>query len=232
MLNTDYQTGTYVYEKDKTGTLCFTCHSDDMLKKDKPESTGFRDGKNNLHFLHVNRDKSRNCTVCHDVHGSDLPHLINVTASYGKWEFPLNYSQTETGGLCAPACHNLYAYSNKAKGEKIIKPAMPGENQSIKNGELNCEIVPNKGFSLSSIKNLKFHVGNEDNTYSKDFELNNSLVFNVKELPKGNYKITIDKNSLKLIKGTTDALEQTFAISGKPEPDIINIQFKIKIRNK
>jgi len=176
LLTTEFNRDTYIYEKDKTGVLCFTCHSDDILLKDKPESTGFRDGKNNLHFLHVNREKSRNCTVCHDVHGSDLPHLINKTVLFGKWEFPLKYSQRDDGGLCAPACHNLFAYVNKDKQKNKTTGAIPGIPTQYNGGQLNCEIETNKGFGQNNIKNLKFHIINDDNSFIKDLELNDSLV--------------------------------------------------------
>jgi len=52
----------------------------------------------------------------------------------------------------------------------------------------------------------------------------------VKDLIKGDYTISIDKNSLKMIKGTSIKSEQKFKITGNIESDKINLKFKIKIR--
>jgi len=48
--------------------LCFSCHDSKLFAEVNTNSaTNFRIGNENLHYLHVNRKKSRNCSVCHNV---------------------------------------------------------------------------------------------------------------------------------------------------------------------
>lgn len=98
--------------------LCFSCHPQDLVKTAKTESlTNFRDGENNLHFAHVNRDqKGRNCKTCHDMHGSDLPNHMAAEVPFegSGWAMPMNYEKTPTGGSCAPGCHTQRKYDRAA----------------------------------------------------------------------------------------------------------------------
>ena len=51
--------------------LCFSCHVSDLVKdKSGRGLTQFRNGDLNLHWLHVNREKGRNCRSCHQTHAS------------------------------------------------------------------------------------------------------------------------------------------------------------------
>jgi predicted CXXCH cytochrome family protein len=53
--------------------LCFMCHDSDLLEAKTTEfGTNFRNGKVNLHYLHMNGEKGRNCTMCHDVHAAAI----------------------------------------------------------------------------------------------------------------------------------------------------------------
>jgi len=92
--------------------LCFECHDEQLVLR--PEAgglTGFRNGDSNMHYLHVNKDpRGRSCRACHSVHASTLALHLRETVPYGKWELPINYNQTETGGSCAPGCHQPKAY--------------------------------------------------------------------------------------------------------------------------
>lgn len=95
--------------------LCFSCHKRDLLLfPDTSFSTGFRNGQRNLHYLHVNKaNRGRNCKLCHDMHGSELPKLIVKTVDFGKWQMDLNFEKTENGGRCLPGCHRLERYSRE-----------------------------------------------------------------------------------------------------------------------
>ncbi len=122
----------YVPYTDNEYSLCFSCHNRDLLRfPDTAFATKFRDGERNLHFLHVNKkEKGRNCKACHAMHGSELPGLIPDKILFGKWELPLKYTKTETGGSCAPGCHKRYNYDRKTPGkapgpEKPKGPAKP-----------------------------------------------------------------------------------------------------------
>lgn len=90
--------------------LCFNCHDAAMIEKPTSNSTSFRDKSKNLHFLHVNGNKGRSCTLCHDVHGSDNEHLIKSKVLFGNYEMTQTYRTTGTGGSCKNACHSEKAY--------------------------------------------------------------------------------------------------------------------------
>ena len=115
LLTQPYSSGTYIPYTDKEYALCFSCHNRDLLRyPDTSFATGFRNGERNLHYLHVNnKAKGRNCRLCHNLHGSSNPKLIAENVSFGKWELPLNFVKTETGGSCSPGCHQTYSYDRK-----------------------------------------------------------------------------------------------------------------------
>ncbi len=96
----------------KSYSLCFECHDKQLvLTPDAGGLTGFRNGDKNLHYLHVNKDpRGRSCRACHSVHASTLALHLRETVPYGKWELPINYKQTNTGGSCSPGCHQPKAY--------------------------------------------------------------------------------------------------------------------------
>lgn len=115
-------------------SLCFSCHPQDLvLTKNTQNLTNFRDGDNNLHFAHVNRDqKGRSCKTCHDMHGSDQPnHMAAEVAFEGSnWAMPMNYEKRETGGSCAPGCHTERSYDRSkpvpATQPEVIAPTTQG----------------------------------------------------------------------------------------------------------
>jgi predicted CXXCH cytochrome family protein len=92
--------------------LCFACHKEAIvLIKETENLTDFRNGKTNLHYLHVNMpEKGRTCRTCHATHASDEPKQLRKEVPYGGWEIPIQFEKTETGGSCSPGCHNPRAY--------------------------------------------------------------------------------------------------------------------------
>ncbi|RMD48596.1 MAG: hypothetical protein D6830_06570 [Ignavibacteria bacterium] len=91
--------------------LCFDCHDSDKLDKEfGTEFTDFRKGNKNLHYFHISKNKGRNCTMCHEVHGSQKPHLIAKKVKFGNWMMPLNYKESKNGGSCMPGCHQRFEY--------------------------------------------------------------------------------------------------------------------------
>ncbi|MEK7995180.1 MAG: cytochrome c3 family protein, partial [Planctomycetota bacterium] len=49
--------------------LCFQCHEDTLvLDKQTTALTDFRNGNENLHYVHVNQERGRTCRACHEVH--------------------------------------------------------------------------------------------------------------------------------------------------------------------
>lgn len=122
LLVKEYTAKPFVNYRDDSYQLCFSCHARDLLRfPDTSFSTGFRDGERNLHYLHVNKEKrGRNCILCHKVHGSDSPKLIASKVAFGKWQLPLHFEKTETGGSCTPGCHKMESY-NRQKGKQDTK---------------------------------------------------------------------------------------------------------------
>ncbi len=95
----------------KKGFICFECHELDKVKKQyTTKDTDFRDGKVNLHYLHVNERKGRTCRACHDEHASKKPKLIRDYTIFNNIKFPLRYIETKNGGSCQPACHKKFSY--------------------------------------------------------------------------------------------------------------------------
>lgn len=107
--------------------LCFKCHTDQMVMAAKTaDLTNFRNGRLNLHYIHVNRSrKGRTCRTCHVIHGSNLPrHMAaNVPFEGSDWPMPIRHDMTRTGGKCAPGCHKPRAYDRE---HPTSRPASKG----------------------------------------------------------------------------------------------------------
>jgi len=94
--------------------LCFGCHNKDIAKTKKTETlTSFRDGSYNLHFFHVNSQKGRTCTACHDAHASNQAKHIRYEVPFGAWSYPINMTKQDTGGGCVVGCHAPKDYDRK-----------------------------------------------------------------------------------------------------------------------
>lgn len=95
--------------------LCFSCHEADLVLHERTDRlTGFRDGDLNLHYVHVHREeRGRTCRTCHAVHGSDQPrHMAQAVPFQGSdWMMPIEFERTDTGGRCAPGCHEPMHYN-------------------------------------------------------------------------------------------------------------------------
>ncbi len=110
-----FPSGGYAAYSDTTYALCFECHDSAAVRyPDTSFATGFRDGERNLHYLHVNDpQKGRSCALCHGLHGAPNPALIADRVPFGKWHLPIKFVKTETGGSCAPGCHQPVAYDRQ-----------------------------------------------------------------------------------------------------------------------
>lgn len=104
--------------------LCFSCHDKELVLKEKTTGlTRFRNGEENLHFLHVNKDKKgRNCWACHATHTSSQPLHIRETVPFGKWEMPISFQQNASGGSCKPGCHEEAIYDREKPVKNNIVP--------------------------------------------------------------------------------------------------------------
>jgi predicted CXXCH cytochrome family protein len=111
LLTKNYPESFYAKYDPDNFALCFSCHDSKLVSTKEAEGlTGFRNGTQNLHYLHVDKDKGRTCRACHETHASANPVHIRNAVPYGQWELPVNYKKTATGGSCAPGCHKEYAY--------------------------------------------------------------------------------------------------------------------------
>lgn len=98
-----------------TFALCFQCHDPALIEEANTSwGTAFRDGERNLHYLHLQGEKGRGCSLCHTLHASSLEHLLAGIVRFGQWDMPLQYTPLENGGSCATACHSRKAYARSA----------------------------------------------------------------------------------------------------------------------
>ena len=89
--------------------MCFECHNRDVAMLDKTKTlTDFRNGEDNMHFLHVNKEvKGRSCKACHEAHASSQPKHVRKSVPFGNmnWELPVTFTKLEDGGQCVVGCH-------------------------------------------------------------------------------------------------------------------------------
>lgn len=112
-LRANYPQALYSTYSREQYALCFNCHDANAMEYDRTsEATSFRNRDQNLHYFHVVKmGKGRACKVCHGVHGADQPRLIQSRSShFGKWQIPVYFTQTETGGTCVAGCHRPKSY--------------------------------------------------------------------------------------------------------------------------
>lgn len=103
--------------------LCWTCHDRHMAAMEySADSTAFRDGEKNLHFLHVVTAEKRSsaisrygitCSGCHSMHRPEYPHLIRCFTDRLACEWSSPYEHTLTGGSCA-YCHRSIGYDRNS----------------------------------------------------------------------------------------------------------------------
>lgn len=112
ILNANFPPVFYSAYDAKNYELCFECHEKDLANTQNTTTmTGFRDGKQNLHFVHVNKKvKGRTCRACHDAHATNNPRHIRDAVPFGSWGLPVGFTKTDTGGTCLPGCHQLFKY--------------------------------------------------------------------------------------------------------------------------
>ncbi len=117
ILRKDFPEEFYTSYEEAKYAMCFECHNHEIVMVAETETlTDFRDGKINLHFLHVNKDvKGRSCRACHQVHASSQEKHIRESVPYGSidWELPVTFTKTEDGGSCQVGCHAPKGYTRK-----------------------------------------------------------------------------------------------------------------------
>lgn len=94
--------------------LCFGCHDKAAItEKQTKKKTGFRNGEQNLHFVHVNKiGKGRTCRACHEVHADNgLQKHVKQNILFSGWTMPMNFVLRNDGGSCLPGCHGEKRYA-------------------------------------------------------------------------------------------------------------------------
>jgi predicted CXXCH cytochrome family protein len=131
LLAADYPSHFYAPYSEERYALCFGCHDAEAFAEAHTDKlTGFRNGDQNLHFLHVNRKvKGRSCRACHQVHAGKQPQLIAESVPFGQWRIPLGFEATATGGSCHPGCHRPFRYDRKSKVENIVPTTAPAPSE-------------------------------------------------------------------------------------------------------
>jgi predicted CXXCH cytochrome family protein len=114
LLVASFPSTTYTKADPSNFELCFQCHNEQLFANAEADTTTqFRNGNENLHFVHMNGEKGRNCTVCHETHGSMKESLITESTKFGNWDMPVRYTKLEDGGSCATGCHSEKTYSRR-----------------------------------------------------------------------------------------------------------------------
>jgi predicted CXXCH cytochrome family protein len=112
LLFADYPSATLSAYDPAKYALCFTCHTEGIVRERYVDNqTNFRNGRLNLHYLHVNRQNgAHTCGACHDAHASSQPAQIREKALSGNWAIPLKFTKSKAGGSCLTGCHREYTY--------------------------------------------------------------------------------------------------------------------------
>ncbi|MHC4538160.1 MAG: cytochrome c3 family protein [Planctomycetota bacterium] len=139
MLAAEYPTKFYTSFDETKYELCFVCHEKALVQTPTTDDlTDFRNGNQNLHFLHVNKERhGRTCRACHQTHASNQLKHIRESVPYGGWtDLPINFSKADTGGSCDPGCHLAKGYDRQTAVDYTVKPARkkPRLNLRVRGG--------------------------------------------------------------------------------------------------
>lgn len=97
--------------KRETYELCFSCHDPKGFTEKKIDSTtAFRDGTNNLHYVHV-VGSGYACQNCHDFHATIQERLIRDKFGKDKDLVTITFKLKEEGGSCTTSCHDAMEYA-------------------------------------------------------------------------------------------------------------------------
>ena len=125
--------------------LCFGCHEKTLVRTSTTDDlTDFRNGSQNLHFLHVNKERrGRTCRACHQTHASNQLKHIRESVSYGGWkDLPIVFSKNDTGGLCSPGCHLPKGYDRQIAVDYTVKPPKRRLRPNLKVGSSIEQVSP------------------------------------------------------------------------------------------
>jgi len=122
LLTLPYPRQQYLSYSEEAYRLCWECHDADSLTDPASQETGFRDGQESLHALHiVNRTiatelgerttRGVTCRNCHDPHSSNGPRLVLEELDCGGVPcLQLEFHKIGEGGRCLGGCHTRQSY--------------------------------------------------------------------------------------------------------------------------
>jgi predicted CXXCH cytochrome family protein len=100
------------YEKD-TFDFCWSCHARTLVETlDGTGVTGFRNGDQNLHSVHV-VDEQHSCRLCHEEHAATQPALLRTSLVLSKSPADtsaFSFSKQPDGGICFTTCHGQISF--------------------------------------------------------------------------------------------------------------------------
>lgn len=115
LLKNEFPSELYYPFSDNAYALCFSCHDRaSVLEAQTSGATAFRNGSENLHYVHVSKDKKgRSCKICHDSHAANRDNHIRDDVAFGPggWKLPIKYERLPEGGKCGGACHAPLEYN-------------------------------------------------------------------------------------------------------------------------
>lgn len=134
LLNFDFPCSFYAPFESSRYDLCFRCHDRRIVLEPESTVTRFRNGRRNLHFLHVNQEKKgRTCRACHHEHASNNPLQVRETVPFGKWTMTITFRKKSEGGSCQSGCHVEYGYDRVEPVRNITEgtePTFPPERET------------------------------------------------------------------------------------------------------
>jgi predicted CXXCH cytochrome family protein len=118
LLTGSYELDLYAEFRAANYALCLTCHQPEAVTARETDATGFRDGRRNLHVVHLSEPgRNRSCHTCHDPHAADNPKFIRPAVAFGAWMLPIGFRATASGGSCVSGCHEPRAYDRTASAD-------------------------------------------------------------------------------------------------------------------
>ncbi|MBE0667901.1 MAG: cytochrome C, partial [Bacteroidales bacterium] len=69
--------------------------------------------------LHINGDKGRSCSICHNVHGAPGERLMVNTVKFADWTMKMDFRLTDNGARCSTGCHGIKEYDRLIAVENI-----------------------------------------------------------------------------------------------------------------
>lgn len=129
LLRGHHPEGNYAPYRAATYGFCFACHDREPFEHETTTTSGFRNGNESLHYLHVRGENPRTCGNCHTPHGSPQARLVAEAAAFGPGGIllPVEFEKTANGGSCSSGCHRRLYYDRVTPAEQTttVRPSGP-----------------------------------------------------------------------------------------------------------